>query len=129
MEFNKIDHITINVVDIEKTLWFYGKLLGLKRLPDIELETETLHYFELPGSMKLELTEFKFENKTFKHKSSDTGIFRHLAFSCKDVYAIEKKLTSAGYPFHIPVNYNEKLGFHGGLTKDPNGVELEFMQY
>ena len=129
MDFNKMDHITINVVDIDKTIWFYGELLGLKRLPDIELPEEILHYFELPGSIKLELTEFKFKNNTLNCKSSDKGIFRHLAFSCIDVYSVEKELTEAGYPFHVPVNFNSKLGFHGGLTKDPNGVELEFLQY
>jgi len=129
MKFKKMDHITINVVDLEKTLWFYGELLGLKRLPSINLETETLHYFELPGSIKLELTEFKFKNKTIKYSSTDKGIFRHLAFNCEDVYEIEKLLISKGFPFHVPVSYNEKLGFHGGLTRDPNGVELEFMEY
>ncbi|MGD1816164.1 MAG: VOC family protein [Pleomorphochaeta sp.] len=129
MEFKQIDHITINVTNLEKSLWFYGDLLNLEKLPDIELETEILHYFQLPGNIKLELTEFKSENKIYNHKTSDKGIFRHLAFSCTDAYAVEKKLTQAGFPFHIPVSFNSKLGFHGGLTRDPNGVELEFLQY
>lgn len=129
MDFERMDHITINVVDLKQTLWFYGDLLGLKRLPDIDFEEETLYFFELPGFMKLELIMFKHDTRICNLSALEKGIFRHLAFSCKDVYAVEKELTESGYPFHVPVSYNEKLGFYGGLTKDPNGVELEFLQY
>ena len=129
MDFESMDHITINVVDLDKTLWFYGELLGLKRLPDVDFEKETIYYFQLPSSIKLELIVFKFETNICNFSATEKGIFRHLAFCCKDVYSVEKKLVESGYPFHVPVNYNEKLYFYGGLCKDPNGVELEFLQY
>ncbi|MGD1819772.1 MAG: VOC family protein [Pleomorphochaeta sp.] len=129
MEFTNMDHITINVVDLEKTLWFYGELLELKSLPLVEFETETIYYFQLPGSIKLELIDYKDKSEKHELNGLERGIFRHLAFNCDNVFEVEDLLTKHGFSFHVPVSFNEKLGFYGGLTKDPNGVELEFLQY
>jgi len=93
MKILGLDHVTINLRDVEKSLWFYGELLALESL------------------------------------STDKGRARHLAFEVDDARAIEEKLTKAGFPFHAPVKDIEKLGFAGGLTRDPNGFELEFLQY
>ena len=73
MEFTNMDHITINVVDLEKTLWFYGELLELKSLPLVEFETETIYYFQLVGSIKFELInvpglKIKYTTQNVLHK-------------------------------------------------------------
>lgn len=124
-----MDHVTINVKDVEKTLWFYGKLLGLRQLPSIDLGDHLLRYFDIGNQQKLELTEYFFPTRDTGHIATDKGTARHVAFVVNDVYAVERALTEAGYPFHVPVSYNEALGFSGGLTRDPNGFELEFLQY
>lgn len=129
MKIKKIDHITINLKDVEKSLKFYGELLGLEPLPSVDLGDHLLRYFLLPGGQKLELTEYFFPTEDTGATATDLGRARHLAFEVEDAYEVEKKLTEGGYPFHVPVSYNKKLQFSGGLTKDPNGFELEFLHY
>ncbi len=129
MHIKSFDHITINLKDVEKSLWFYGELLGLEALPSVDMGTHLLHYFQLPGGGKLELTEYYDSTGTFSGKATDKGQARHLAFEVEDVYGVERLLTQAGYPFHVPVSHIQQLGFSGGLTRDPNGFELEFVEY
>lgn len=129
MRIKGIDHVTINLKDVARSLWFYGELLGFERLPDVDMGDHLLRYFALPGGGRLELTEYRYETADCGNTATDKGRARHLAFEVEDVYALEKKLTDAGYLFHAPVSHVEKLGFSGGLTRDPNGFELEFLQY
>ena len=129
MNIRQIDHVTINVTDMEKTREFYGKLLGLRELDCVDKGDHELTFFELPGGAKLELVVYRYETADNGQTATDRGRARHLAFEVDDVYALEKKLTEAGYPFHVPVSYVDKLGFSGGLTRDPNGFELEFLEY
>ena len=129
MRLLKFDHVTINTRDVEKTIWFYGELLGLKQLPSVDMGDHLLRYFALPNGGKLELTEYRFDTRDTPIVSTDKGMARHVAFEVDDAYEVERVLTKAGYPFHVQVHYIEKLGFAGGLTRDPNGFELEFLQY
>lgn len=129
MTIRGIDHVTINVKDMENTLRFYGDLLGLKPLPTVDMGDHVLTYFALPSGGKLELVVYSYATRDVPFEATDKGNARHLAFEVDDVRAVEKILTDAGYPFHVPVGYVEKLGFTGGLTRDPNGFELEFLQY
>lgn len=125
----RIDHVTVNITDLQGTLRFYGDLLGLAPLPTVDMGDHTLRYFALPGGGKLELVTYAYPTEDRGREATDKGRARHLAFEVEDAYAVEKKLTEAGYPFHVPVSYVEKLGFHGGLTRDPNGFEVEFLHY
>lgn len=125
----KIDHMTINVTDMEATLRFYGELLGLERLQTVDMGDHELTFFALPGGAKLELVTYTYPTADHGQVATDRGRVRHLAFEVEDAYVVEKKLTEAGYPFHVPVSFVERLGCHGGLTRDPNGIELEFLHY
>lgn len=128
MRITSVDHITINLKNTKESLHFYGRLLGLNKLASIDMGDHLLRYFDLPGCCKLELIEYYFDTQTACSESTDSGIARHFAIEVDDVYAVERILTEAGYPFHVPVSYVEKLLFSGGLTMDPNGFELEFLQ-
>ena len=125
----QIDHVTINIIDLEGSLRFYGDLLGLAPLPSVDMGDHMLRYFALPGGAKLELVTYTYQTEDHGQTATDRGRARHLAFEVEDAYAVEKKLTAAGYPFHVPVSHVAKLGFHGGLTRDPNGFEVEFFHY
>ncbi len=129
MKILGLDHVTINLRDVEKSLWFYGEQLGLKSLPTVDMGDHVLRYFALPGGARLELIEYSAGTRDLPIVPTDKGTARHLAFEVDDARAMEEKLTKAGFPFHAPVKDIEKLGFAGGLTKDPNGFELEFLQY
>lgn len=124
-----IDHCTINVKNLDKTLYFYGTLLGLKSLPSVDMGDHVLYYFSISKTEKLELVIYKFPTRNVPFESTDIGNCRHLAFAVDDIYYLEKKLADAGYPFHCPVSYVEELRFQGGVTCDPNGFEIEFVQH
>lgn len=125
----KMDHVTLNVTDLTGSLRFYGELLGLAPLPMADMGDHELRYFALPDGTKLELTTYRYPTQDRGQEATDRGRARHLAYEVEDAYAVEKRLNEAGYPFHVPVSYVEKLGFHGGLVKDPNGFEVEFLHY
>jgi len=129
MKIKKIDHVTINVRNYEESARFYRDILGLKQLDDVNMGDHILHYFLLPDGSKLELTEYFFDTTDIPVDATNKGCARHLAFEVDDIVALEKKLKDAGYTFHVPVSYVESLEFTGGLTKDPNGFEIEFLQY
>lgn len=125
----KLDHVTINIKDFEKTMNFYGDLLGLEKLPSVEMEDHTLFFFKLPDGVKIELVQYHFETKEETVEYSRKGAARHFAFRVDDLDGLQKKLENAGYHFHVPAAYVKQLGFRSGLVRDPNGFELEFVQY
>lgn len=55
----KLDHITINVTDLEASRKFYGDVLGLKPLPTVDMGDHELWYFDLGGGVMLELILYK----------------------------------------------------------------------
>ena len=58
MKIEAVEHITINVKDLERTIQFYGGVLGLKQLPSVEMEGQTINYFLLTGGTRLELIHY-----------------------------------------------------------------------
>ncbi len=129
MKIKQVDHVTIVVKNLEATKRFYGELLGFKFLESVKLGDHICHYFKIPGGQKLELTEYLYHTDDASFKPNERGILRHLAFEVDDVKEVEKALDEAGYKFHYPVDFTSELGVKNGLVKDPNGVELEFIEY
>jgi Glyoxalase/Bleomycin resistance protein/Dioxygenase superfamily. len=128
MKIGCLDHVTINIKNLDKTIFFYGAILGLERLPDVDMGDHILRYYKISDYEKLELTEYKFETRYDKNRNAmDMGTIRHIAFLVDNAYEVEAKLNEFGYKFHVPVSYNALLNFTGGLVLDPNGVELEFL--
>jgi catechol 2,3-dioxygenase-like lactoylglutathione lyase family enzyme len=95
MKIKNIDHMTIIIKDLPKTLHFYGTVMGFTRLPDIDLGDPILHYFLLPGGQKLELNEYLYPTRNSVSQLKDRGTWRHLAFAVDDALSWEKKLISS----------------------------------
>lgn len=130
MEIKAINHITINVKDLKKTKAFYGDLLGLKELQPVVMEgVQTVYYYELPGGVRLELIDYEEEVPVSEQSELALGSCRHFAFEVDDILALEVRLKEAGYHFHLPIAYAKPFGCTAGLVYDPNGFELEFVQY
>jgi len=123
-----LDHITINVKDLDKTLAFYGQLLELPALPPVETDTQKVYYFGLPGGTKLELIHYYRDTGIDDGNEIATGKCRHFAFEVDDIKEIERRLADAGYSFHLPISYNADFSCTCGLVLDPNGFELEFVE-
>lgn len=128
MKIKSLDHITINVKELDKTLKFYGDLLGLQKLPSVEMDGQTIYYFMLPGGTKLELIYYYHDTGSSDGNELAVGSCRHFAFEVDDIATVVQELEPAGYNFHLKPKYYDLLGCTCGLVRDPNGFELEFVQ-
>ncbi len=123
----KPDHITINVTDLKKSEEFYGEILGLTRLPSVDMGDHRLYYYRLTDELLLELIEYDDDHGELHPDVKTRGIFRHLALECEDVDALYRKLKEHGITILSEPGDVPKLGFRNILAEDPNGVELEFL--
>ena len=127
MKISKIDHISINVIDIHNTLDFYGRILGLKRLETVDCGEFEITYFALPDGPRLELFNYHGNNQKNPREESEVGL-RHIAFQVEGVAEHEKRLRAEGVEITLPTCDLPNLGARVLLFLDPNGVTLEFCE-
>jgi glyoxylase I family protein len=127
LKISKIDHVSINVIDIHKTLDFYGRILGLKQLNTVDCDEFDITYFALPDGSRLELFDYHGMNQKPPRVESEVGL-RHIAFQVKDVAAHEKQLRAEGVEITLSTCDLPNLGVRVLLFLDPNGVTLEFCE-
>ena len=128
MKIETINHITINMTDIEKSLDFYGRVLGLEKLNEVNMGDHYIRYFALPGGVKLELVEYFYETVPAEYSEVDAGMFRHVAFEVDDIFKAEEELKKEGVKITEGPAYSEQLGCYFMLFEEPNGCQLEFTQ-
>ena len=111
-------HNNINVIDLQASLDFYGKALGLKEVRRKEKPDFTLVYLgDGQGSHQLELTWLKDRKKPYDLGENEF----HLAFATKDfagAYAKHKKMGCICYE-------NPAMGIY--FITDPDGYWLEIV--
>ena len=122
-----VHHITINVKNLPEAIRFYGVFLGLEQLESIEMEDHRLHYFRLPGGIRLELIEYLEDTGICSAGLLEQGRFRHLALKTDRLEYIAEHIGEFGGKVLQPPRFVEKLFFTGMLAEDPNGCELEFI--
>ncbi len=127
MKIGNIDHLAINCADIQKSLDFYGRILGFKQLQTVDCGDFDITYLALPGGARLELFDYHGRNKKPARLESDGGL-RHLAFEVEDVAAHEKLLRAQGVEVTLSTCDLPNLGARVLLFLDPNGVTLEFCE-
>ena len=127
MKISKIDHVSINVTDIKKSLDFYGRVLGLKQQQTVDCGEFDITYFVLPDGSRLELFDYRGRNRNNLREESEVGL-RHIAFEVEDVAAHEKLLKAEGVEITLSTCDLPDLGARVLLFLDPNGVTLEFCE-
>ena len=127
MKIGKIDHIAINCTDVQKSLDFYGRILGFKRLQTVECGDYDIIYFALPDGGRLELFDYHARNGNPARQESDGGL-RHIAFQVEDVAAHEKQLKAAGVEISLSTCDLPNLNARVLLCLDPNEVTIEFCE-
>ena len=116
----KIDHYNINVTDLEKSIEFYQKALGLKEVRRKEAEdgSFTLVFLgDSSSSHKIELTYLR--DKEGKYDLGDNE--SHIAFVTDDydaAYKLHKEMGCICYE-------NKKMGIY--FIEDPDGYWLEII--
>ena len=127
MKITKVDHITINCKDLEASIRFYEGLLGLEKSDIVDLGDHALYYYILPGT-RLELIDYKNQQKVLETGNTDVGIYRHIAFETDDLDGLYNAIKDAGYKINLPPTMIPEIGKRIILIVDPNGVEVEFVQ-
>lgn len=127
LKIGNIDHIAINCIDIQKSLDFYGRILGFKQLETVDCGDFDILYFALPDGARLELFDYHGKNHNPARQESDGGL-RHIAFQVKDVAAQEKQLKAAGVVITLSTCELSNLNARVLLFLDPNGVTIEFCE-
>ncbi len=82
MKISKIDHVSINVMDIQKSIDFYSRILGLKQLETVDCGEFDITYFALPDGSRLELFDYHGKNQAIPREESEVGL-RHIAFQVR----------------------------------------------
>jgi catechol 2,3-dioxygenase-like lactoylglutathione lyase family enzyme len=127
LKIKRIEHASINVTDITKTLDFYHRILGLKQLETVDCGEFNITYLALPDGSRLELFDYHGRNKKRSREESEVGL-RHLAFQVEDVAAHESQLRAEGVEITLSTCDLPNLGVRVCLFLDPNGVTLEFCE-
>ncbi|MFH1524415.1 MAG: VOC family protein [Chloroflexota bacterium] len=127
MKISNIDHVSINVTNIKKSLDFYGRILGLKQQQTVDCGEFDITYFALPSGSRLELFDYHGKNRDTPREESEVGL-RHIAFEVEDIAAHEKLLRVEGVEITLPTCDLPNLGARVLLFLDPNGVTLEFCE-
>jgi len=127
MEIQRIEHVSINTLDFERSIDFYGRILGFTQRQTVDCGDFNITYFEIPGGERLELFDYHGRNPLVNHPESATGL-RHLAFAVRDVTVHEQQLREAGVEITLPATDLPDLGVRVLLALDPNGVTLEFCE-
>jgi catechol 2,3-dioxygenase-like lactoylglutathione lyase family enzyme len=123
----QIDHIAINCSDFQKSIDFYGRILGFRQLQTIRGGDFDITYFALPDGGRLELFDYHGKNASPSRDESDTGL-RHVAFQVQDVAAHEKLLRAENVAITLTTSDLPNLGARVVLFQDPNGITLEFCE-
>ena len=128
MKFSGLDHITVNVKNLEQSEKFYGDLLGLEKTGFIAMGDHTLTYFRLPREVRLELIDYADKAAAGDIKETDTGIYRHFCLVTDQLAELHALCVKQGIFVRKSPSYVEKLQARTMLITDPNGVEIEIIQ-
>ena len=142
---NILDHVSVTVSDMDRSLGFYCDLLGLKEVerhrlegetiskmagkPDVIMEVVRLEAPETPGVM-LDLQQYVTpEGKVSDAQLGDVA-HSHFCFGVPDVWAAYRDLKAKGVEFvSEPVSFDLEWGIvYVVFFKDPDGFVLELMQ-
>lgn len=126
MKITRVDHITINLTEPEKSFCFYEEILELSRAERVDMGDHVLHLYELPG-MRLELIEYKETQRVVQTSNTDVGVYRHFAVCVDDLEECQRRCEQAGYGINLYPEWIGKIGKKVMLIRDPNGVEIEIV--
>ena len=145
-----VHHFSFSVTDINRTVAFYTKNLGVKLQSKSHNKYDTLgtalfgtkwglnqEKAELEiavmniGGNRVEFIEYKNPKCQPYHKNPSFAGSAHLAFKVDDIEQTRNKLEEAGVEFHSPIqSFKEggKVEWRWCYFRDPDGIILELVE-
>jgi catechol 2,3-dioxygenase-like lactoylglutathione lyase family enzyme len=145
-----VHHFSFSVTDMDRTVDFYTKILGIKlqsrsrnrydtlgialfgtrwgvnqKHADLELAVMNI------GGTRVEFIEYKDPKSQPYHKNPSFAGSAHLAFRVDNMEETRKRLEEAGVEFHSPVNSFMESGeveWRWCYFRDPDGIILELVE-
>lgn len=115
-------HTMVRVSDLDESLDFYCRKLGLKELARKESEKGrfTLVFLAAPGDehAQIELT-WNWDPEAY----GEARNFGHLAYAVDDIYAVCRKLLDGG----VTINRPPRDG-HMAFVRSPDNISIELLQ-
>ncbi len=115
-------HTMVRVGNLEDSLDFYCKKLGLEELRRVDIESGrfTLVFLAAPGDSdaQVELT-YNWDPEKLEGGRN----FGHLAYRVPDIYAICQRLMDAGVTIQRPPRDG-----HMAFVRSPDGISVELLQ-
>jgi lactoylglutathione lyase len=114
----------IRVKDLEKSIEFYTKVLGMKVTGRTKIEAtkgETVGLVSEDGGHLLELNYYGKESRFHTSYAVGDGL-DHLAFQVDDLKEALAEAEKAGYPVVLDMKTRTS---HWTYIKDPNGIYVE----
>lgn len=128
MKILGIDHITINVTDLEASKAFYENVLGLAPCGFIHMGDHTLTYYDLPGGVRLELIDYLEKDMPLTVPVTHVGMYRHFCLTVDSLEELMSRCVSFGTIVTKEPSFVEGLGCSNMLIMDPSGVEIEIFE-
>lgn len=126
---SRLLHTMIRVFDLEKSLDFYTRLLGMKLLrrkdfPTGEFTLAFVGYGEETDSTVIELTH----NWPQKEPYQIGTAYGHMAIAVKDIYGACERLKAEGVKIPRPPGPMKHGGSVIAFIEDPDGYKIELIQ-
>jgi lactoylglutathione lyase len=120
----KVEHVAIQVRDLDRSIKFYTEVLGLPLRGRLRLN-DTIELAYLPvGDFEIELV-----CKSTEYIYAKEGIVHHVGFTVDDVAAMLDRLRKHGVELiHEQPLYLDKMDVHIAFFWGPDGEKLELLQ-
>ncbi|MCI0699175.1 VOC family protein [candidate division KSB1 bacterium] len=125
----RIDHTTITVRNLEKSIDFYTSLLGFTVAREMWLPEEKLRIvFLRSGDTTLELFGVpEIHGEMISHANEVVG-YKHIALLVDSVDEEYQRLSEAGVKFHLlPETIQDMVRI--AFFRDPDGMDIELIEY
>ena len=121
-------HTMIRVGDLDRSLDFYTRLLGMKLLrkkdyPSGEFTLAFVGYGDETDSTVVELTH-NWGKSGYQHGDA----FGHLAIGVPDIYGVCERLAAEGVKIPRPPGPMKHGGSVIGFIEDPDGYKIELIE-
>lgn len=124
---SKFTYVGIRVTNVQKSIDFYTKLLGMKvvgRGKNEQTKGEFVALASQEGGFILELNYYEKNSPYYTKYTVGEGL-DHLAFGVDDLDKALKEAKSAGYPTVLEMKAE---GARWAYIEDPNGIWIELFK-